>query len=350
MTMPTGLAALVAVLCATCAHAETFDLTISSSHSTTIPWVAPLHSVIVAHTNERLEAMGSENRINWTEAYAGSLYSFGDTLEAVSEGITDAGWVGTLWEESKLPYQNVTYYTPFTSDDARLIINTFNRLHAELPFLADAWDEYNTVFLGATGADTYHLFTTFPVHSIDDLKGRKILAPGTSGPWIAAVGAVPVDGALTTFYNQIETGVADGVLSIMSGATPLKIHEVAPYVTLVGIGGNLIGGFAVNKGTWEGLPDDVQQVLRDLGQDYSAENARIVEERYQASIDAYRADPAVTLVELPLAERQKWAEALPDLAGDWAADFPHGAELVSAYMAVMRENGAVPLRDWSATP
>lgn len=346
----TSLAALVAALGTACVQAETYDLTISSSHSTTIPWVAPLQSVIVARTNERLEAMGSQNRINWTEAYAGSLYSFGDTLEAVGEGITDAGWVGTLWEESKLPYQNVTYYTPFTSDDARLIITTFNRLHEELPFLAEAWEAHNTVFLGATGADTYHLFTNFPVHSIADLNGRKILAPGTSGPWIAAVGAVPVDGALTTFYNQIETGVADGVLSILSGAAPLKIHEVAPYVTLVGVGGNLIGGFAVNKDTWEGLPDDVQQVLRDLGHEYSAENARIIEERYQATIDAYRADPAVTLAELPEAERRKWAEALPDLAGEWAADFPHGAELVSAYMDAMREGRAVPLRDWSVTP
>ncbi len=25
------------------------------------------------------------------------------------------GWVGTLWELSKLPLQNVTYYVPFTT-------------------------------------------------------------------------------------------------------------------------------------------------------------------------------------------------------------------------------------------
>ncbi|MGA0542232.1 C4-dicarboxylate TRAP transporter substrate-binding protein [Neotabrizicola sp. VNH66] len=346
--MKTRIAALAAVLAAPCAQAETYELTIASSHATTIPWVAPLQSVIVAKTNERLEAMGSENRVNWTEAYAGSLYGFGDTLEAVGEGITDAGWVGTLWEESKLPYQNVTYYTPFTSDDTRLIIDTFNRLHADLPFLTEAWEAHNTVFLGATGADTYHLFTNFPVNSIEDLKGRKILAPGTSGPWISAVGGVPVDGALTTYYNQIETGVADGVLSIVSGAAPLKIHEVAPYVTLVGVGGNMIGGFAMNKDTWESLPADVQQVLRELGLEYSAENARIVEERYQKSIDAYRADPAVTLTAFSEEERRKWAETLPDLAGQWAADFPHGAELVTAFMAAIREGGGHPLRNWTA--
>ncbi|PZQ46368.1 MAG: C4-dicarboxylate ABC transporter substrate-binding protein [Rhodovulum sulfidophilum] len=345
-----SVAALVAALAACCARAETYELTISSSHAATVPWVAPLSSVIVAKTNERLAAMGSGNRVDWTEAYAGSLYGFGDTLEAVGEGITDAGWVGTLWEESKLPYQNVTYYTPFTSDDAGLVIETFNRLHAELPFLSEAWEAHGVVFLGATGADTYHLFTTFPVNSVEDLRGRKILAPGTSAPWITAVGAVPVDGALTTFYNQIETGMADGVLSIMSGAAPLRMHEVAPFVTLVGVGSNMIGAFAVNKDTWDGLPEDVRQVLRELGPEYSAENARIVEERYQASIDAYRADPTVTLAEFPEAERAKWAAALPDLAGEWAAAFPRGAELIAAYTQAMRDGGARPLRDWTARP
>ncbi len=342
--------ALAAVIAAGCASAETYDLTIASSHSTALPWVAPLSTVIVARTNERLEAMGSPDRVNWTEAYGGALYGYTDTLEAVGDGLTDAGWVGTLWEESKMPLQNLTYYAPFTTDDPVLILNTFNRLHADLPFLQEAWAAQNTVFLGSTGADTYHLFTTFPVTSLEDLKGRKILAPGPSAAWVAAAGAVPVDGSLTTYYNQIETGVAEGVLTIMTGAAPLKIHEVAPHVTLAGIGANLIGGFAVNKESWDALSPDVQKVLTELGHDYSAENAALISTRYQAIVDGYRADPKVTVTELPLEERKKWAAALPDLAGDWAARTPHGAELLGAYMEAIRAGGGQPLRDWSAAP
>ena len=180
--------------------AEEIELTISASHGIQIPWVAPLQDVIVAETNKRLEAMGSENRVNWTESYGGALYSFGDTLEAVGDGITDAGWIGSLWEESKMPYDNLTYFTPFTSDDYALQMQVFNRLHHEIPALRAEWENNNVVFLGATGADTYHLYTNFPVTSIADLKGRKILAPGVTAPWMAAVGAVPVNGALPTYY------------------------------------------------------------------------------------------------------------------------------------------------------
>ncbi len=53
--------------------------------------------------------------------------------------------------------------------------------------------------------------TTFPVTSVDDLRGRKILAPGSVGAWLEGTGAVAVDGSLTTYYTQIQTGVADGV-------------------------------------------------------------------------------------------------------------------------------------------
>ena len=341
------LAASVAAMAAPVAKADTYQLTISSSHAATIPWVAPLQTVIVAETNNRLEAMGSENRIEWTEAYGGSLYGFTDTLEAVGDGITDMGWIGTLWEESKMPYQNLTYYTPFSTDDVTLLAKTFNRLHAELPFMQESWDDQNVVFLGSTVADTYHLYTTFPVKSLEDLKGRKILAPGPSGAWISAIGAIPVDGSLTTYYNQIETGVAEGALSIMTGVYPLKIYEVAPHVTISGVGANMIGAFGVNRDVWDGLPEDIRTVLTELGEEYSATNARMVEERYQSVVDALRADPAVTVTELSEDDRKAWAEALPDLAGNWAAAHDHGAELVAAYMSAIRENGGAVLRDWT---
>lgn len=345
-TISAGLV-LAASLGTGTAQADTYRLTIASSHTTALPWVAPLETRVVAEANARLEAAGSPNRIDWTEAFGGSLYGFGDTLAAVELGITDIGWVGTLWEESSMPYQNVTFYTPFTTNDPQLLLDTFNRLHDELPFLAESWDEHHQVFLGASAADTYHLLTNFPIQSVDDLRGRRILAPGASGAWLSAVGAVPVSGALTTYYNQVETGIADGVLVILTGAYPLRLQEVAPYVTLVGLGANFIGAMSVNRDSWEGLPDDIREVLVELGREYSNENGALLQARYQNVIAAYQDDPAVTVSTLPEEERARWAEMLPDLAGQWAANLPYGAELLDAYMAAITDAGETPLRDWS---
>ncbi len=332
---------------ASMAQAETFNLTMASSHPTVLPWVGQLSTLVVAESNARLEAMGSEDRIEWIEAYGGALYGFKDTLEAVGDGLTDAGWVGTLWEGSKMPLQNVTYFTPFVSDDLVTTLKIMNELHAELPQMQEAWDDQNVVFLGASGVETYHLLTNFPVNSLADLEGRKILAPGPSANWIKHLGAVPVNGALPTYYNQVQTGVADGMVVIITGAFPNKHYEVAPYVTLVGIGAHMTGGLGFNKDVWEGLSDDVRQVLTELGQEYTVAHAEEVEARYQTFL-AKLPEVGATVTELPAAEVEAWKAGLPNIAGDWAAANADdgAAEVIAAYMAKVRAAGLEPKIAW----
>ena len=347
--MKKTLAALALGLVATTAQAETFNLTMSSSHPTVLPWVGQLSTLVVGESNARLEAMGSSDRIEWTEAYGGSLYGFKDTLEAVGDGLTDAGWVGTLWEGSKMPLQNVTYFTPFVSDDLVGTLKIMNELHREVPVLQEAWDDQNVVFLGASGVETYHLFTNFPVNSLADLQGRKIIAPGPSANWIAHLGAVPVDGALPTYYNQIQTGVADGVVVIITGAFPNKHYEVAPYVTLVGLGAHMTGGLGINKDVWMDLSDDVRQVLTELGEEYTVAHAEEVMARYE-TFKAQLSEVGATVTELPAAEIAMWADTMPNLAGDWvAANSDDGAaDVLAAYMDKIKAAGLEPRIDWSA--
>lgn len=347
--MKTTFAALALGMAVTGAQAETFNLTMASSHPTVLPWVGQLSTTVVAQANERLEAMGSDDRIEWTEAYGGSLYGFKDTLEAVGDGLTDAGWVGTLWEGSKMPLQNVTYFTPFVSDDLVATLKIMNELHREVPVLQKAWDDQNVVFLGASGVETYHLFTNFPVNSLADLDGRKIIAPGPSANWIKHLGAVPVDGALPTYYNQIQTGVADGVVVIVTGAFPNKHYEVAPYVTLIGLGAQMTGGLGFNKDIWEDLSDDVRQVLTELGEEYTVAHAKEVMARYDNFLGQLEGVGA-TVTELPASEIDAWAAGLPDLAGAWAeANADDGAaEVLEAYMAKVKAAGLDPRVDWSA--
>jgi TRAP-type C4-dicarboxylate transport system substrate-binding protein len=334
------------------AHGEEVRLTIASSHTTGLPWVGVMSTHVVPESNARLEAMGSPHRIRWTESYGGSLYKLNHTLEAVEIGLTDIGWVGTLWEPSKMPLQNVAYYAPFVSDDHEMIADLMNELHEQVPELTEAWTEQNQKFLGASVVDTYHLMTNFEVRSLDDLNGRKILAPGPSAAWLEGTGAVAVDGGLTTYYTQISTGVADGVLTILTGAPPYRIHEVAPYITLVGIGAQITGGMSINLDTWNRLPEDIQAVIEELGGEYSTRVAAEVSARYESGLTAMLNDENVDVVvtELPAAERQRWIDGLPNLAGRWveateARGVPAG-EVLQIWMDAVRRRGAEPLRVW----
>jgi len=328
---------------------HTIRLTVASSHSTSLAWVGTMHTLIVPETNRRLEMRGSPYRIRWTEAYGGSLYKYEDTLEAIEIGLTDMGWVGTLWELSKLPLQNVTYYVPFTSDDYPTIVDIMNELNRTVPAMREAWTEQNQKFLGASALDTYHLMTNFPVRSVEDLRGRKILAPGPSAAWLEGTGAVAVDGGLTTYYTQIQTGVADGVLTILTGAAPYRIHEVAPYITLVGLGSMVTGAVSVNLDTWNRLPADVQGILAELGPEYSQAVADDLRKRYDVGLARMQSEGAI-VSELPLEEKEKWLAAMPNIAARWAeATERRGIpanEVLHAFLDAVRARGGKPLRDW----
>ncbi len=343
-----SLAGLSLVL-ATSASADTIRLTAGGPQSASLPWIGIISTLVVKEANDRLRAAGSDHEIVWREAYGGSLYKWQNSLEAIEIGLTDIGWVGALWETSKMPLQNVTYYTPFVTDDLRLLLDLFNDLHQTMPELAKAWEDQNQVLLGASGVDTYHLMTTFPVARVEDLQGRKILAPGPSATWLEGTGAVAVNGGLSTYYTQLSTGVADGVLTILSGAYPYRIHEVAPYITLVGIGAQFNGGMAINKDTWERLPADVQAVMRELGRDYSQTLADEVIQRYDIALEAVQQEGA-TVATLSDEEKRKWIDGLPDIAGQWvesAESRGHPAgDTLRAFMAALRDRGGEPLRDW----
>src|SRR5690554_1210938 len=89
-------AAVMAVGAGMPAKADTFNLTIGSSHPPIVPWVSLLPQHVVPEATKRAKELGHE--IVWTEAYSGTLYNFDNTLEGVEDGLADIGWVGTLWE------------------------------------------------------------------------------------------------------------------------------------------------------------------------------------------------------------------------------------------------------------
>ena len=328
-------------------QARDYKMTIGSSHPPVLPWTIPLQKLVVPESNKRLQARGLPDRIQWTEAYAGSLYDFNNTLEGIGDGLADLGWVGSLWEPAKQPLQNVAYYSPFVTGDFRALVEVQNRLMEKVPGFAAEWTKHNTVFLGAQVADTYHLVTKFPVTRLDDIKGKKLLAPGAIASRVHGTGAIPVDAGLPVFYNMLQTGVADGAVILITGVLPFKLHEVAPYITKVDLGAVFSGALAMNKRTWDGLPPHMQELFRELGRDYAKMCAELVAEREAGAWAALAKNPNVKISELSMEERAKWAKALPDVAGDWARrNGDAGRQVLKIFMEEARRHGAKPLRDW----
>ncbi|GIX15748.1 MAG: hypothetical protein KatS3mg118_3707 [Paracoccaceae bacterium] len=330
------------------AGAETISVTVVAGHPPVFRWVRMTSEVYIPAVNRALEGTGYE--IAWSEQYGGALAPVGGELEAVEEGLAEIGLVSSLFDPAKLALQNVTYVTPFVSDDTRTISATMDRLHETDPDMRAPWEANGLEYLGcAIGIDDYLLMTTFPVGSLDDLKGRKIGAPGPAVNWLSGTGAVAVSGNLTTYYNEIKTGVYDGVIVFASAALPGKLHEVAPYITRMRFGGQYAGGMAANKDWFDALPEVVRKALKSACRDYS--------EAYHADLDAavarafeVMAANGATITDVPEEMRRAWARGMDNVAKAWAerleAEGQPGRRILALYMDTMRAAGARPVRDW----
>jgi TRAP-type C4-dicarboxylate transport system substrate-binding protein len=333
---------------------QVINLTVASSHPTTIPWVGFIPQVFMPEVDKRL-ATGGKYKIQWKEAFGGQLYKANATLTSVEQGITDIGWVFSYLEPAKMPISQLSVHTPFVTSDTRIVLGAMNELIEKNPAFKNEWDKYNLVFLGATGSDTYDIFTKFPVKSVEDLRGKKISAPGILGQWLRGVGATPVDGALTTFYTDIQTGVSDGVVSLATGILPTKIYEVAPYITKVNMGVVFSGGLAINKDTWAKLPPEVQVAMREAGAEYSRRHGEDLVQRHESAIARMvevgkTQNPPVTVTPLSEADRRKWIDQLPALSQEWVknneARGTQAKALLTQYLTAVKARGAKPERDW----
>jgi TRAP-type C4-dicarboxylate transport system substrate-binding protein len=343
-----GATAAVSALAAG-AGAREIKLTASSSHPPIVPWVSTIKNLVVPEANKRLEAKGSQHRIAWTEAYAGALYNFNNTLEGIEQGLGDVGWIGTLWEPVKMPLHNVTFYAPFAASDLKLLLDIQEDLEANFkPFEAE-WTKHNIKFLGAQVADSYQLMTKKRIDKLEDVRGLKVMAAGAIAAMARNTGLVAVDGGLPVFYNNIQTGVVDGAIIITTGMMPFKLHEVAPFIAKIDFGGCICGALGMNLDTWKKLPKDVQEVFLDLGRDYAKTQTRLVAELEEKSFKMMPQQGA-TINDWPESERRRWAMTLPDVAGEWVreqeAKGAPAKALLAAFMDSVRKRGGKPLRDW----
>lgn len=337
---------------ASAVHAQqTIKLTVVAGHPPAFLWVKLLDEFFIPEVDKRLAAAGNKHKIEWTKAWGGTLVKLGGESKGIADGVGDLGFVSTVFEAPKFPLQNVSYFTPFGTDNLALVTRTVGEMQKSIPAMADAWSKSGLVYLGGAALDTYHLWTKFPVTKFEDLNGKKISAPGPAANWIRNTGAVAVAGNLNSYYEDIKSGVSDGVIVFTTGAWGAKLHEVAPNITKVNFGAMYAGGIAINKSRFDRLPPEVQQVLREVGDAYSAEFAK-AQGAAAGTLMQNMANAGAKVVDLSEAERKRWADALPNVARTWSDDVTGkgmpGQQVLEAYMGGLTRAGVKVPRDWSA--
>jgi len=106
----------------------------------------------------------------------------------------------------------------------------------------------------------------------------------------------------------------------------------------------------VNKAVWDKLPDEVKSVLQTVAVEYRDQVANVAMDRAASSLDAFK-EAGGTVVVLPEDQRAAWADAMPNIAQEWAAALDKkgapGTAMLGSYMEKLETAGAVPVRNWT---
>ena len=340
---------VVAVTCAAPAKAATYNITIAGGHGTQLPWMKAIEEFYIPEVDKRLAGAGGKDNIVWTKAFGGTLVKIGGELDGVREGIADMAMLYTIFEPARLPLLQVTFQAPFGSDDPTLISKIMVEMNQEMPELKAQWDAHGQVYLGAIATDTDHTWTKFPVAKLEDYKGRKLGASGSLSLWANGIGAVAVQGDFATHYNNVKTGVYDGLIAFTSGIYPTKVHEVAPYMTKVSLGAMSIGAMTMNKKLFDSMSPETQKVFRDVGIEYS-QRVAVTVKNVAGLFEKKMIEEGAKVSEFPAAERKRWATTMPNIGKDWVKRNEErgvpAKKVLETYMAKLRAAKVELVRDW----
>ena len=194
--------------------------------------------------------------------FADQIVPTGELFRAMQRGTIDA--VQSDDDSMASPTEVTVFggYFPFASRYSLDVPVLFNQYG-----LAEIWEaEYEKLgvkWLSAGAWDPCHFATKDPIHSLEDLKGKRVFTFPTAGRFLSQFGVVPVTLPWEDIEVAVQTGELDGVS--WSGITEdytVGWADVTDYFLTNNISGAWIGSFYANMDSYNAVPDHLKELLK----------------------------------------------------------------------------------------
>jgi TRAP-type C4-dicarboxylate transport system substrate-binding protein len=350
MTRKLVLASALAAIPFAASAQQVIKLTAIDGYPPRALWTKLFIEYYIPEVDKRLAKSG-KYKIDWQQSWGGQIVKPRGVLDGIKNKLGDIGIVTTVFHASKLPLNNLPYYTPFSSRNPKLVSKVMDDLAEKFPAFQKQFDAQNQIQLTAySSIDNYGVFAKTPIKHADDIKGMKVIAAGPNALYVKAVGGVTVLGNLTTQYNMIKTGVADATVIWPEATITFKLVEVAPHYLETDFGTGVNKSVTINKEVWASLPDEVKKTLKEVAIDYRDQVAQAAVDLSEKSVKTFVKNGG-TIVKMSAKEKRQWADAMPNIAMNLAEEvesqngYP-AKKILAAYMDALRAAGEHPIRDW----
>jgi C4-dicarboxylate-binding protein DctP len=164
-----------------------------------------------------------------------------------------------------------------------------------------------------------HLLSKRPVRTLEELRGLKIRVPELR-IWVdfwRKLGANPTPLAYAEQYSALSTGVIDALEADYFSIRGFKWGEQAKHLTLTHHW-FLPKAVRVNARWLDGLPADLQGMVRDTAREAFAEQRRVNRAKADEALADLRRQ-GITVHQLADAEKQRWLAATNSLFAEFGA-------------------------------
>lgn len=242
----------------------------------------------------------------------------GDIYDAVRSGVLDIGGTNVTRNKGKFPLASL-FDQPFVFSTATSASVASWRLAQEFPALAKEFDETHLLTLWG-GAASQLSTSGKEIKTLDDLKGLKIATFSAAYLDLAqALGASAISVSPTDVYLALQRGQADAVIAPFAYMRSTKIFEGAKKSFVADM--NTSGFYlAMNKDTWNALPDDIKQIFTETTGEALARRIGAATDKSNTDDLEFIRQQGQQVFAIEPAEVERWRAKAEPLLDAWVKD------------------------------
>jgi TRAP-type C4-dicarboxylate transport system substrate-binding protein len=262
----------------------------------------------------------------------GTLTKPQQCYDGVVNGISDIGMSVFAYTRGRFPVMEALDL-PLGYPSGKVATRAANAFYQK--FQPEELKDVKVLYLHGHGPGLLH--TKKPVRSMEDMQGLKIRSTGLSARIVVALGGVAVAMPQNAAYEALQKGVVEGTFAPMETLKGWKQAEVIKYTTdSRAIGYTTAMYVVMNRGKWNQLPKDVQQVFEAVSQEWIDVHGEQWDKDDKAG-RAYTLSLGNEILELSDAETARWEKAVQPIMDDYVTAVQAKGLDGEAYVRTVKE-------------
>ena len=263
------------------------------------------------------------------EYYPGqTLTKAKQVYDGVVEGISDVGFSVFAYTRGRFPVI-AAVDLPLGYTSGTVATKVINAVYKK--FMPKELMDTRVMYLHAHGPGLIHTKSK-AVRKMEDMKGLKFRAHGTSALVVKALGGTPVPKPMPETYQMLQKGVVDGAVYPFEANKGWKLGEVTRYCTADFSAAYTTSFFVVmNKDKWNSISAANQKIIEQINEEWIDKHAEAWDTSDAKGI-VFFLNQGGQIIGLDAKEGERWRKAVAPIIEDYKANMNKkgfkGTELV----------------------